>query len=99
VKVHWTARAEARLDMIYNYIAQDNPAAALRVVGQVLRRSEQIATHPESGRQVLDYAREDVRELIEGHYRIVYRILPTRIDVLTVMHTAQLLPTDLKRLP
>lgn len=99
MKVHWTARAEARLDAIYNYRSQDNPAAALRVVQQVLRRSEQIATHPESGRRVPDYKREDVRELIENQYRIVYRILPGRIDVLTVMHTSQLLPSDLKLLP
>ena len=78
------------------YIAQDNPAAALRIVQQVLRRSWQIAALPGSGRRVPDYAREDVRELIEGQYRIVYRILPTRIDVLTVMHVAQLLPTDVQ---
>jgi addiction module RelE/StbE family toxin len=99
VKVYWTARAEARLEAIYNYISRDNPAAALRVVQQVLRRSEQIATHPESGRCVPDYEREDVRELIENQYRIVYRIMPGRIDVLTVMHAAKLLPSDLKRLP
>lgn len=80
------------------YIAQDNPAAALRIVQQVLRRSWQIAALPGSGRRVPDYAREDVRELIEGQYRIVYRILPTRIDVLTVMHVAQLLPTDVQGL-
>jgi len=94
MKVHWTARAEARLDAIHAYIAQDNPDAALRLVQTVLRRSEQIAAFPGSGRRVADYAREDVRELIEGQYRIVYRIGPTRIDVLTVMHVAQLLPTD-----
>lgn len=99
MKVHWTARAEARLDAIHDYISQDDPAAALRVVQQVLRRSEQIATHPESGRRVPHYKREDVRELIENQYRIVYLILPGRINVLTVMHAAQLLPSDLKRLP
>ena len=66
MKVHWTARAEARLDAIHAYIAQDNPAAASRIVQQVLRRSSQIAAFPDSGRRVADYAREDVHELIEG---------------------------------
>lgn len=98
MKVHWTARAEARLDAIHAYIAQDNPAAALRIAQQILRRSWQIATFPSSGRRVPDYVREDVRELIEGQYRIVYRIGPARIDVLAVMHVAQLLPADMQKL-
>jgi plasmid stabilization system protein ParE len=98
MKVRWTARAEARLDAIHAYIAQDNPDAALRIVHEVLRRSAQIEAFPGSGRRVADFARDDVRELIEGQYRIVYRIGTTYIDVLTVMHLAQLLPTDLKRL-
>lgn len=98
MRVHWTARAEARLDAIHAYIAQDNPATALRVAQQILRRSGQIAAFPNSGRRVPDYTRDDVRELIEGNYRIVYRLLADRIDVLAVMHSAQLLPIDLGEL-
>lgn len=64
----------------------------------MLRRSWQIGTFPSSGRRVPDYRRDDVRELIEGNYRIVYRILPAQIDVLAVMHLAQLLPTDMQDL-
>jgi plasmid stabilization system protein ParE len=98
MRVHWTARAEARLDAIHAYIAQDNPAAASRVTARVLRRSRQIATFPNSGRRVPDYTRDDVRELIEGNYRIIYRLLTDRVDVVAVMHCAQLLPADLGEL-
>ena len=35
-----------------------------------------------------------VREVIEGPYRIIYRILPDRIDVLAVIHGAQQTPWD-----
>ena len=98
MKVHWSARAVARLNGIHACIAHDNPGAALSVVQQVLRRAGQIATFPNSGRRVADYAREDVRELIEGQYRIVYRVGVDRIDVLTVKHCAQVLPTELRRL-
>ena len=98
MKVRWTARAEARLDAIHAHIAQDDPDAALRIVHEVLRRSAQMAAFPNSGRRVADFAREDVRELIEGKYRIVYRIRTDCIDVLTVIHFAQLLPTDIRRL-
>lgn len=97
MRVYWTARAEIRLDAIQAYIAQDDPAAGLRVAQRILQRSAQIAEFPESGRRVPDYDRHDVRELIEGNYRIVYRLRGDRIDVLTVMHCAQLLPSDLDR--
>lgn len=95
MKVRWTARAAARLDAIHDYIAGQDPAAAERVVRGLLQRTEQIASFPESGRRVPDYTRIDVHELIEGNYRIVYRLHRQQVDVLTVMHCAQLLPDDL----
>lgn len=98
MRVHWTARAETRLDAIHAYIAQENPSAAVRLVQAMLSRSQQIGEFPSSGRRVPDYARDDVRELIEGDYRIIYLILADRIDVLAVMHGAQLLPGDLHAL-
>lgn len=96
--MHWTARALSRLDAIHAYIAKDNPDAALGIVHRLVHRSAQLSAFPGSGRRVDDYVREDVRELIEGQYRIVYRVGLSQIDVLTVMHVAQLLPTDVQRL-
>ena len=45
-----------------------------------------------SGRTVAEYDAEDIREIIEKPYRIIYRIKPTRIEVLAVIHGAQPLP-------
>ena len=87
-----------RLEGIHAYIAQDNPAAALRTVQQIVHRAGQIAAFPNSGRRVPDYTRDDVRELIEGSYRIVYRIGAERIEVLTIKHCAQRLPADPRKL-
>jgi toxin ParE1/3/4 len=36
--------------------------------------------------------RSDIREVIERPYRIIYRIREDRIDVLAVVHSAQVLP-------
>jgi plasmid stabilization system protein ParE len=41
---------------------------------------------------IAEYDAEDIREIIEKPYRIIYRIKPTRIDVLAVIHGAQPLP-------
>lgn len=97
MKVHWTARAEARLDAICRHLAADSPIAGKRLERQLLLRSRQIASFPHSGRTVPEFEHPDVRELIEGNYRLIYRLQPDRVDVLTVMHCAQLLSADLKR--
>jgi plasmid stabilization system protein ParE len=94
--VHWTARARARLAAICNYIAKDSPQAAVTIECRLLLRSRQIGEFPRAGRMVPDYERDDIRELIEGNYRLIYRIKAEQADVLTVMHTAQLLPSDLQ---
>jgi len=47
---------------------------------------------------VSEYDRDDIREVLDRPYRIIYRILPERIDVITVMHYRQLLPSDLTKL-
>jgi len=48
-----------------------------------------------SGRSVPEYETDDIRETIENPYRIIYRIKPDQVDVLAVIHCAQLLPKDL----
>jgi toxin ParE1/3/4 len=65
------------------------------MVDKITRRSEQISAHPYSGRTVPEYESEDIRELIESPYRIIYRIKPSQIDVLAVIHGAQPLPTEI----
>ena len=92
MNVNWTNTALGHLLAIYEYIAQDSSLYAQRMVDKLTRRSEQIADFPLSGRMVPEYEAEDIRELIEKPYRIIYRIWPDRIDVLAVVHGAQLLP-------
>lgn len=88
MRVHWTETAQQHLEAIYNYIAQNSPVYAKRMIDRLTRRSMQISTHPFSGRTVPEYESEHIREIIEGSYRIIYRIKPDRIDVLAVIHGA-----------
>jgi len=96
MRVHWTDRAKTRLRLIHDHIAKDAPLVATQVVERLLQRSIQIGDLPSSGRAVPEYKREDMREILERPYRIIYRILPGRIDIISVMHYRQLLPDDLK---
>jgi addiction module RelE/StbE family toxin len=96
MKVHWTLNAIRHLTNIYEYIALNSPTYARRMVDRITRRSEQISTQPLSGRKVPEYEAEDIRELIEKPYRIIYRVKQDQIDVLAVIHGAQILPEEIK---
>ncbi|HED15791.1 MAG TPA: hypothetical protein ENI64_03065 [Gammaproteobacteria bacterium] len=51
-----------------------------------------------SGRSVPDYPDDDLRELLERPYRIIYRVTEQQIEILTVMHYRQLLPATVSAL-
>jgi toxin ParE1/3/4 len=95
MRVVWTDRAKARLRQIRAYVAKDQPQNADRLVDLLTRRVVQLADQPHSGRVVEKYQREDLRELIEPPYRIVYLILIERIDIITVRDTRRVLPRRL----
>jgi plasmid stabilization system protein ParE len=94
VKVHWTDTARDHLRAIHAYIARNSPQYALRVVDRLTRRSKQIAEFPLSGRQVPEFGVPQIREVLEGPFRIIYYIKPDRIDVLAVIHGAQHIPPN-----
>jgi toxin ParE1/3/4 len=87
--VHWTDSAQQHMDGIYAYIAQNSPEYALRMVDRLTRRSQQIAEVPLSGRRVPEYDMDQIREVIERPYRIIYHIKPDQIDVIAVLHGAR----------
>ncbi len=88
-KVYWTSTAEKNLDSIYDFISQHSEFYAKRMIDRLTRRSIQIANFPYSGRFVPEYENEEIREVIEGPYRIIYYINSDRIDVLSVIHGTQ----------
>jgi plasmid stabilization system protein ParE len=97
VKVVWTDRARRHLRAIHDYIAEDSPRYATRTVDRITRKAETLAQHPMSGHVVPEYevpGNENlaVRQILEGNYRIIHRVCPDRIEVLTVIHGARELP-------
>jgi toxin ParE1/3/4 len=91
----WTDRALRDLEEIDAYIAVDDPIAAERWVQGLLAAAQRAGELPMSGRKVPELGREDIREILERSYRIVYRILDVRVQVLTVFEGHRLLPADL----
>ena len=87
----WSTRALRRLDQIHGYIVKDNPQAANRMIIRLVSRGNQIADHPSSGRMVPEYLQDNIRELIEKPYRIIYQVHGNQVEILTVHHGAQLM--------
>lgn len=67
----------------------DHPQAAEDWVRSTTAAVARLTTFPESGRVVPEVERKDIREVISGSYRIIYRIEATRVRVLTLRHQRQ----------
>ena len=93
----WTDAALGHLRGIHNYIAQDSPQYATSMVDRITRRAEQSGKFPLAGSKVPEYDEDDIREVLEYPYRIIYRILSERVDILAVVHGARLLPDALSQ--
>jgi len=74
------------LEAIHAYIAQNSLQYANQVVDRIIGRSEQLANFPLSGRILPEVGRKEIRELIEGSYRIIYSVKSEQIDILAVIH-------------
>ena len=90
-RVGWTPQALADLDAICLFIARDAPAMASIFADRVFRATDRLAEHPRSGRIVPELDQDQLREVILGNYRIIYRLLGEDVQVLTVHHGARLL--------
>lgn len=92
MRIQWSPLAVDRVSEIAGYIAQDDPLAAERWIHSLFDRVEQVTDFSKSGRYVPEIKRRDIRELIYGNYRIIYRAEKTVVSILTVRHAKQILP-------
>ena len=95
MKVNWTYRAKDRLRKIYEHIAEDNEVVATKTVEKILRRSWRLAEPPEIGHKVIGYEHTELKEILLRPYRVIYIVKDQQIDIISVLHYRQLLPSDL----
>jgi len=82
------------LRAIREYIACNSPRNAKRVIDRIYRRFKQIEAFPEIGAVVERFGLPQIRQVVEGRYRIIYRIMPDGIEILAVRHGAQDWPNN-----
>jgi plasmid stabilization system protein ParE len=92
VIVEWSERATAELQAARDFIARSSPGYAQVVAERVVRRTEELADQPLIGAEVPEYGDENLREVYEHPYRILYRVTADRVQVVAVVHSARQLP-------
>ena len=76
---------------IKSHIARDAPATASAYIRRLKKTVGRLIEMPYSGQVVPEIGREEIREVLQGSYRLIYRVKDERIDILTVFHGARLL--------
>ena len=94
MKIIWSPLAVEKISEIAEYISRDDPIAATNWVNSIFNRARQIKSFPEIGRSVPEIRRSEIRELVYGNYRIIYRLETEQISILTVRHFKQILPIE-----
>ena len=74
MKLVWTDEAVQYLSNIYDYIQKDSEFYAKHQIEKILSYKEKILKFPDPGRNVPEIKKDNIREMIEGNYRIIYRI-------------------------
>jgi toxin ParE1/3/4 len=90
--VRWTEQAVQDLRSIREFIERDSLRYGRLVAERLYDATTRIETFPRSGRTVPELGREDIRELIIGDYRIVYRLEGELAVLLTVYRSSMLFP-------
>ena len=89
VKLIWTELAIEDLKLIHEYISKDSKLYADRFIEKIINRVEQLESFPKSGRVVPEFDSPEIREIIEGSYRIIYKAAVAQVAILRVHHSAR----------
>jgi toxin ParE1/3/4 len=89
VRVVFTKTAEADLESIGDFIANNHPARALSFLAELRQAAQSLAEMPSAYPLVPRYERFGVRRRVHGAYLIFYRIEPDHVVVLHVLHGAR----------
>jgi toxin ParE1/3/4 len=90
--VIWSPQSLHDLETIRAYIAADSTAYAELVVRRIVAAVERLRTFPESGRVVPERDAPEIREVIVSPYRVVYRVGPEVVEIITVIRGSREFP-------
>lgn len=94
--VIWTPQAQADLKDAHDYIKKDNPQNAKNIVQEMRLKADRLSDLPRMGKVIPELGHDDLHEIQEYPWRILYHIRRDQIHVFALVHKRQLL--DINRL-
>jgi addiction module RelE/StbE family toxin len=88
-EINWTKKSIKDLKAINDFISLDSSFYAKRFITKIIKRVDQLIDFPESGRMVPEKNTPEIRELIEGNYRIFYKLKKEKVTILRVHNAAR----------
>ncbi len=91
-EVLWSETAENDLLKIIEYIAQDNPGNALKILDKIKEKVADLSFFPEKCRIVPELYNQGItlyREVVIPPWRVQYRIADSQVFVLSVLDSRQ----------
>ncbi len=96
-RVRWTPGALKDLDEIAAYIARDSRFYAAIYVRRMFAASRSLSTLPMRARIVPEVGEVNLRELLIGNYRLIFRLFELEIQIITVINQTRDLSIHLSR--
>jgi toxin ParE1/3/4 len=85
-RVAWSAGAYRELGEAIEYVAEDSPQNAVRLLERLLEAGESLGELSERGRVVPELVDPKIRELQVDPYRLIYSVAESEVMVLGVLH-------------
>lgn len=91
VILKWTPKAINDIKNIADFISKDSFHYATLTVRSIRYKARLLRNHPKIGKTVPELNREDIRELLQGNFRIIYWIENEKtIHIITIHHSSRL---------
>lgn len=98
MRIRWTERSSSQLVQITEYIAEERPQAAERMLHRLREAVQKVGEAPFVGRMVPELQVPSIREKIVGPYRVIYLVLDESVVVLSIYHSRRQLPETVEGL-
>jgi len=99
VKIRWTREAAADLEGIFEYIARDSVQYARSQVETLCESVENLKDYPRFGRNLPEFPHLPHREIIAGHYRVIYRhdVEHRAVNIVAITHSRRQVKNPLNK--
>jgi len=92
MRITWSPLSIQEIRSILAYVSEDDPVSAVLILDKIEEVLELITDYPQIGKVVDEQKGIKTREsLIIGTYRLLYCIIDTEIQIISIRHTRQVL--------